>query len=346
MKYIVVFDVTQAGFKDWHFSAFGLIFVVIGTGMLIYRWKNPAKDSTFRTRFFPYVFTAFAVLWTATSFWATFSDYRHLRDALLNGKYTIVEGTVMDFVPMPYSGHAMEKFNVAGHHYEYSDYNVVAGFNNTQSHGGTIRQGLRVRIADVDGQIARLEIAEESVAQSIGLGDRDAQNKKYENDENTSHQPTSGFVFKNFNIIFAISFFWVGIIIVASIIYKVKSGKKLKPIDLGEILYQENGVSGSSHKSILTRLGGARNCLLVTATKNEIDIHPSFPFNLMFLPEIYDLKHRIAVKDIKIIQRVEHVIGKSSIKIEYLQNGRESKAVELYLGNADKFLASIGRNAV
>lgn len=346
MKYRVVFDVVQAGFKDWHFSAFGLIFVVIGTGMLIYRLKNPAKDSTFRTRIFPYAFTAFACLWTTTSFWVTFSDYRHLREALLNGKYTVVEGTVTDFVPMPYSGHAMEKFNVNGHHYEYSDYNVVAGFNNTQSHGGPIRQGLKVRIADVDGQIAKLEIVEESADKSTGLADTDAQIKRFEKDEKASDNPTSEFVFKNFNIIFAVSFFWIGLIIVASIIYKVKAGKKLTPIDSSEILYQENGVSGSSHKSMLTRLGGARNCLLVTATKNDIDIHPSFPFNLMFLPEIYDLKHRIAVKDIKSIQRTEHVIGKPSIKIEYLQSGRESKTVELYLGNTDKFLASIGRKAV
>ncbi len=160
MKYKVVFDVAQVGFKDWSFSAFGLIFIVIGVGMLIYRWKNPAKDSTFRTRIFPYAFTAFACFWTATSFWATYSGYSHLRNALHNGKYTIVEGTVTDFVPMPYTGHAMEKFNVNGHHYEYSDFVVVAGFNNTQSHGGPIRQGLKVRIADVGGQIARLEIEE------------------------------------------------------------------------------------------------------------------------------------------------------------------------------------------
>jgi hypothetical protein len=269
-----------------------------------------------------------------------------LRDSLLNGKYTVVEGVVVDFVPMPYSGHAMEKLNVDGHHYEYSDYNVVAGFNNTQSHGGPIHQGLRVRIADVDGQIARLEIADESTDRSTGRVETEAQSKRIANEEKTPERPISEFVFKNFNAIFSASFLWVGFIIVALIIYKVKAGKKITPIDSSDILYQEDGVSGSSHKNILTRLGGARNCLLVTATKNEIDIHPSFPLNLPFLPEIYDLKQRIAVKEIKSIQRIEHVIGKPSIKIEYVITGGESKAFELYLGNTDKFLSSIGRNAV
>jgi hypothetical protein len=71
----------------------------------------------------------------------------------------VVEGVVHDFVPMPFDGHPHESFEVAGHSYEYSDFEVTQGFNNTQSHGGPMRDGLRVRIADVGGRIARLEIA-------------------------------------------------------------------------------------------------------------------------------------------------------------------------------------------
>jgi hypothetical protein len=36
---------------------------------------------------------------------------------------------------------------------------VTQGFNDSQNHGGPMREGLRVRIADVNGEIARLEIA-------------------------------------------------------------------------------------------------------------------------------------------------------------------------------------------
>ncbi len=160
MRYIVVFDVVQVGFKEWLYPSFGFLFIVIGIGMLIYKSQNPAKDSTLRSRIFPYAFTLFACFWTATSFWSTYSDYRHLRDALLNGQYVVVEGTITNFVPMPWGGHAKEKFNVNSHHYEYSNFAANAGFNQTQAYGGPLREGLHVRIADVDGQIARLEIAE------------------------------------------------------------------------------------------------------------------------------------------------------------------------------------------
>jgi hypothetical protein len=89
----------------------------------------------------------------------TFFDYWELRQALKSGDFKVVEGMVVDFVPMPYSGHAKERFSVNGRLYEYSDFAVSAGFNNTQSQGGPIREGLIVRIADVRGKIARLEIA-------------------------------------------------------------------------------------------------------------------------------------------------------------------------------------------
>ena len=43
-------------------------------------------------------------------------------------------------------------------------------------------------------------------------------------------------------------------------------------------------------KNVLTRIGGARNCLLVYVADGALTIVPVFPFNLMFLPEIYGLE--------------------------------------------------------
>ena len=294
--------------------------------MLIHRWKFPAKDTTFWSRIFPYAFAGFALFWTATSSWSTFSDYYKLKNALLTGKYEVVEGVITDFVPMPWGGHAMEHFKVNGHYYEYSNFNVIAGFNKTQAYGGPLRGGLNVRIADVDGQIARLEIADTEGSDKL----------KPDVTTKTEGPP------KYFDKLFTLPFIWIALIILASVIYKIRKGKKLPAIDPNETLYRESGASGSSHKNFLTRLGGARGCLVVTATKSEIDVRPSFPFNLMFLPEIYDLQHRIPVQQIRNIERVKHMIGKDSIKIDFIEIGGGLKTIELYLGNADKFMESIG----
>ena len=77
-------------------------------------------------------------------------------------RYSVIEGEVKNFVPMPYDGHANESFVVNGVRFEYSDYNLSSGgFNNTASHGGPIKAGLWVRIAYNHDVILRLEIRKE-----------------------------------------------------------------------------------------------------------------------------------------------------------------------------------------
>jgi len=70
----------------------------------------------------------------------------------------VVEGTVSRFVPMPVTGHAMERFCVHDTCFEYSDFVITSGFNNTSSHGGPIREGLPVRVTFVGNKIVKLEI--------------------------------------------------------------------------------------------------------------------------------------------------------------------------------------------
>jgi|SRR5215471_10583665 len=85
--------------------------------------------------------------------------YARARDAYVKGDYSIAEGTVANFHPMPYSGHQNETFSVNGVEFSYSDYVLVPCFNNTTSHGGPMRDGLRVRIAYSGNCILKLEVA-------------------------------------------------------------------------------------------------------------------------------------------------------------------------------------------
>jgi hypothetical protein len=154
----LVFDANEAGYRQWWFPAFGLIFVAVFSGFVIYDRRQTTHRLSPMRRVVMYLGAVFSILWVLATFLGTFSEYWTLRQALRLGHFEIVEGKVVDFVPMPPQGHAMERFTVNGHHYEYSDFVVTAGFNNTQSHGGPIREGIIVRIRDVNGQIARLEI--------------------------------------------------------------------------------------------------------------------------------------------------------------------------------------------
>ena len=165
-RFTKVFDVVDAGFRDWTFSAFGLIFVVAGVGIILFpsmmrAVKIPYFEFELGSKTAGFFFIAFAILWTGGAFWQTYSQ--HLRHAVLaeQNQCSIVEGRVQNFVPMPYSGHADESFSVSGVSFRYSDFKITDAFNNTASHGGPINANSYVRICydPQDNAILRLEIS-------------------------------------------------------------------------------------------------------------------------------------------------------------------------------------------
>jgi hypothetical protein len=164
--FVKVFDIADSGFRDWKFSAFGLIFVAIGT--VIFFGPNITKrlgipylaSGSKRFTFFRYFYLGFALLWTGTSFFSTYAEYQRHRELAETNACSVVEGQVEDFVPMPYTGHANESFTVSGVTFSYSDYAITDGFNNTSSHGGPINANSYVRICydPSSHAILRLEI--------------------------------------------------------------------------------------------------------------------------------------------------------------------------------------------
>ena len=106
-----------------------------------------------------------------------------------------------------------------------------------------------------------------------------------------------------------------------------------------DITFTERWVSGSSQKNLLTKLGGASNCLSVTLSRSALVVRPMFPFNLMFLPEIYDLEHVIARKDIKRIEP-NTASDSRSVLVEFESNGQK-KRIELELRKRDESLRAV-----
>jgi hypothetical protein len=153
------FDATKK-LPDLWFVAPGLVFLILGILLIRFR-DNPfmARGPRWWSRTFPIFFFAFACLWTLLSTVGIVGQWLTAR----NSQAEVVEGTVENFHAMPFTGHDTEHFTVQGVRFDYSDYVVTPGFNQTSSHGGPIRPGLDVRIHYVilSGEgptIVRLEI--------------------------------------------------------------------------------------------------------------------------------------------------------------------------------------------
>jgi hypothetical protein len=161
MTYVAVFDIADEGYKSLSFPAFGLILVALGIILVLLRRHIPrwSERGTVARLIFPYGFLCLAILWTLVTFVNTYGDYRAASSARQDNSFRVVEGVVTEFKPMPATGHAMESFCVSGVCFYYSDYVVTAGFNQTSSHGGPIRDGLPVRVTYIGNTIVKLEVA-------------------------------------------------------------------------------------------------------------------------------------------------------------------------------------------
>jgi hypothetical protein len=175
MPYETVFEITQKPY-EWWWPAIGLIFLAVGVVFVRYGPRLDRKNSgknfgpifAIPTKPLGWFFVIFASFWTLIAFGFTYSSYRELTRAYRAGRYSVVEGTVEDFHPMPYEGHQNECFRVEKERFCYSDYELSPGFNQSASHGGPIRAGLPVRIAyyqdeNFHARILRLEIRADSL---------------------------------------------------------------------------------------------------------------------------------------------------------------------------------------
>lgn len=102
-----------------------------------------------------------ALFISAVTIFYNVSLFRETKKLYEAEQYNVIEGIVEDFHPMPYSGHREESFTVNGVKFSYSDFDVsYYGFNNTESHGGPISPGRRVRLSYVasDGKNIILKI--------------------------------------------------------------------------------------------------------------------------------------------------------------------------------------------
>lgn len=110
------------------------------------------------------------------------------------------------------------------------------------------------------------------------------------------------------------------------------------PIPPSEIIYQESGVSGHSRKNILTRLGGARNCLRLVVTKDVLQVTSSFPFSIF--TRFYDLEHVVPRDRIRSVRR-SGVLGMSVIVTFQGADGAEH-TLRLWPWRQSDFLHSLG----
>jgi hypothetical protein len=125
---------------DWLAASGGLIPLLTGIVVIFFgkRRLNWARPSWL----FAIFLCVFGVL-CAFLVWGSVAD-AYNSEALAvfeSGNYSVLDGVVHDFQPMPYDGHAEGCFSLRSQRFCYSDYVPSPGFHNAASHGGLFAPG-------------------------------------------------------------------------------------------------------------------------------------------------------------------------------------------------------------
>jgi hypothetical protein len=143
-----------------------------------------------------------------------------------------------------------------------------------------------------------------------------------------------------FPVLFAGALGWVLLWFGISFAYRKYNRKPIladKPVDA---TFLETWTSGHSNRNLLTKLGGARNCLLVAVTRESLIVRPHFPFSLLFLPEIYDLDYVIPRTRIRSVNPRKALLGET-VEVVFDSSSGDRRSIELRLRQSQQFLQAM-----
>jgi hypothetical protein len=129
--------------------------------------------------------------------------------------------------------------------------------------------------------------------------------------------------------IFAVA--WILLVIGLSVAFRHSKGKPVFPAIPADAIYVDKRASGR----------WASNCLLVAVTDRALSVVPKFPFNLMFLPEIYGLERTIPVRSIREVRRLRGFGLGNNVAVDYGE-----AELRLKVRNPGAFVDALARSSV
>ena len=152
----VLYDASDLWFPAWPLAVAGIAVGLVGVGLL-----RRAGEGRVLARTVGSVLAVFGPTWALVVGTALVVQHARLRAALGDGSFTLVEGVVYDRPPGD-AGDAswVVESGARAHWYRYGRVWWTAGYQRRAPGSGGLHDGSQVRIADVRGRIARIEVAE------------------------------------------------------------------------------------------------------------------------------------------------------------------------------------------
>ena len=80
--------------------------------------------------------------------------------------------------------------------------------------------------------------------------------------------------------------------------------------------------------------------MMVAVTNDSIVVQPTFPFNLLFLPEIFGLELNVDKAGVRILKEEKLIFGRAVV-LEFVTADQLTQSIELQLRGMDQFLNAL-----
>jgi len=132
---------------------------------------------------------------------------------------------------------------------------------------------------------------------------------------------------------------WVLFVAVLSGIYRANKGKPVFFWSVPSAQFIVHFASGHSGRSLLSALAGANSCLVVAIANGRFIVRPWFPFNLLFLPEIYGIECDVPLDWVVSAECPDSRFSVRRIVVQYHDEFLQTRTLSLRFRDPERLLS-------
>ena len=129
---------------------------------------------------------------------------------------------------------------------------------------------------------------------------------------------------------------WLGLVIVASIGYRLSRGKPVLFFSVPNAQFIERTASGRYEGVWWRAMGGANNCLVVAIADGRLIVRPLFPFTLLFIPELTGFELDLPLDRVSLVA-MERSFFRTWVRVAYLTPDGDRRKLSLSLRQPEDF---------
>lgn len=120
-----------------------------------------------------------------------------------------------------------------------------------------------------------------------------------------------------FPYLFALNFLWIVGLFAFGAFRRIQSGQPLIPRKPAAAAFYESGASGRNLRNIISRLGGASRCLVVTVLDGRLSTDTTLPFNIFPIGRLYGIHIDIRLAEITRIERRRTLMMGDTVRVQW-----------------------------